>query len=101
MKNPNKNFEEDRPRPTTSGANMGVFKAAPRPVTSHGRQNQGVISAHQQQILKDIMMGGKQLIRPQTAATTTKKDEDRIKKQMKYFEMLESKIDADLEKMNQ
>ena len=46
MKNPNKNFEEDRPRPTTSGANMGVFKAAPRPVTSHGRQNQGAISAH-------------------------------------------------------
>jgi hypothetical protein len=80
---------------------MGVFKAAPRPVTSHGRQNQVAISAHQQQILKDIMMGGKQIIRPQTAATTTKKDEDRIKKQMKYFEMLESKIDADLEKMNQ
>jgi hypothetical protein len=26
------------------------------------------------------MMGGKQIIRPQTAATTTKKDEDRIKK---------------------
>lgn len=47
------------------------------------------------------MMGGKQIIRPQTAATTTKKDEDRIKKQMKYFEMLESKIDADLEKINQ
>ena len=42
MKNPNKNFEEDNQppkmqRPTTSGANMGVFKAAPRPVTSHGR----------------------------------------------------------------
>lgn len=47
------------------------------------------------------MQGGKQIIRPQTAATTTKKDEDRIKKQMKYFEMLESKIDADLEKMTQ
>lgn len=45
------------------------------------------------------MSGGKQIIRPQTAATTTKKDEDRIKKQMRYFEMLESKIDADLEKM--
>jgi hypothetical protein len=43
MKNPNKNYEEDKQppkvmqRPTTSGANMGVFKAAPRPVTSHGR----------------------------------------------------------------
>jgi len=40
MKNPGKNFKEDRvvaARPSTSGANMGVFKAAPRPVTSHGR----------------------------------------------------------------
>jgi hypothetical protein len=31
--------------------------------------------------LKDIISGGgKKLIRPQTAATTNKKDEDRIKK---------------------
>lgn len=79
---------------------MGVFKAAPRPVTSHGRpHNQAAISAHQQQILKDIMGGGRQIIRPQTAATTTKKDEERIRKQMSYFEMLEQKIDADLDKM--
>ena len=38
MKNPIKKFEEDKlARPSTSGANM-FFKAAPRPVTSHGRQ---------------------------------------------------------------
>lgn len=42
-----KQFEEDKQgafkrqmeRPSTSGANM-YFKAAPRPVTSHGRGNQ-------------------------------------------------------------
>lgn len=38
MQNPIKKFEEDNKpqRPGTSGANM-YFKAAPRPVTSHGR----------------------------------------------------------------
>jgi ribosome-binding ATPase YchF (GTP1/OBG family) len=47
--------------------------------------------------LKDIISGGgKKLIRPQTAATSTKKDEDRIKKQLKYLEHLEEKIEKDL-----
>jgi len=60
------------------------------------------MSSQQAQILRDIIgasHGGK-LIRPQTAATTTKKDEDRIKKQLRYLEQLEAKIDLDLEKMN-
>ena len=55
------------------------------------------MSQQQSQILKDIISGGgKKLIRPQTAATTTKKDEDRIKKQLKYLEHLEQKIENDL-----
>jgi hypothetical protein len=48
-----KKFEEDYKmpkafeRPGTSGANM-YFKAAPRPVTSHGRGNQQSMSTMQQ-----------------------------------------------------
>lgn len=72
------------------------FKAAPRPITSHGRNNQQSMSTMQQQILKDIM-GHKKHARPQTAATTSKKDEDRIKKQLKYLEGIEDKIERDLE----
>lgn len=71
------------------------FKAAPRPVTSHGRNNQQSMSTLQQQILKDIM-GHKKQMRPQTAATTTKKDEERIKKQLRYLEGIEDKIERDL-----
>lgn len=59
------------------------------------------MSQQQSQILKDIISGGgKKLIRPQTAATTNKKDEDRIKKQLKYLEHLEEKIEKDLAKFS-
>lgn len=43
------------------------------------------------------MAGGKKLVRPQTAATTTKKDEERIKKQLRYLEQIESKIEDDID----
>ena len=47
--------------------------------------------------MNDIISGGgRKLIRPQTAATSTKKDEDRIKKQLKYLEQIEEKIENDL-----
>lgn len=36
-------------------------------------------------------------MRPQTAATTTKKDEERIKKQLRYLEQIESKIEDDID----
>ena len=36
-------------------------------------------------------------MRPQTAATTTKKDEDRIKKKLSVLEGIERKIEADLD----
>jgi len=39
----------------------------------------------------------KKMVRPQTAATTSKKDEERIKKQMKFLEGIEDKIERDLE----
>lgn len=55
------------------------------------------MSTMQQQILKDIMGSNHRQMRPQTAATTTKKDEERIKKQLKYLEGIEDKIERDLE----
>jgi hypothetical protein len=39
-------------------------------------------------------------MRPQTAATSTKKDEERIKKQLKYLELIESKIEDDIDAFN-
>lgn len=38
--------------------------------------------------------------RPQTAATTTKKDESRIKKKLQFLEGIERKIEEDLEEFN-
>jgi hypothetical protein len=69
MKNPTKTFEEDKiqdTRPTFGSTSSDFFKAAPRPVTSHGRGGQSSIMSQQQsQILKDIISGGgKKLIRP-------------------------------------
>ena len=57
----------------------------------------------QAQILKDMMGGhGSHQFsrRPQTAATTTKKDEQRIKKKILSLEAIERKIEEDLEEFN-
>jgi len=47
-------------------------------------------------------MGGpnKKLLRPKTAATSSKKDEDRIKKKIWTLEQIERKIEEDLEEFN-
>ena len=42
----------------------------------------------------------KRMMRPRTAATTTKKDEDRIKKKIAMLENIERKIDEDIEEFN-
>ena len=50
------------------------------------------------------MHGGalpKNFKRPQTAATTTKKDESRIKKKLEILEKIERKIEDDIEEFNQ
>lgn len=44
--------------------------------------------------------GKKHLIRPQTAATNTKRDETRIKKKLLVLENIERKIEEDLEEFN-
>ena len=44
--------------------------------------------------------GDNVLRRPQTAATTTKKDEQRIKKKLLALEAIERKIEEDLEEFN-
>lgn len=41
-----------------------------------------------------------QLYRPRTAATTTKKDEERIKKKIFTLEMIERKIEEDILEFN-
>jgi hypothetical protein len=41
------------------------------------------------------------LVRPQTAATTTKTDEARIKKKLDFFEQLERKLEDDIEEFKQ
>lgn len=47
------------------------------------------------------MIGSKApLMRPRTAATTTKKDEERIKKKIFTLEMIERKIEEDIEEFN-
>jgi hypothetical protein len=49
------------------------------------------------------MMGNensRSLVRPRTAATTTKKDEDRIKKKLFTLEQIERKIEEDIEEFN-
>lgn len=40
--------------------------------------------------------GGRRLVRPMTAATSTKKDEDRIKKKLIVFDAIERKIEEDI-----
>jgi hypothetical protein len=42
----------------------------------------------------------RQLRRPQTAATTTRKDESRIKKKIVMLEQIERKIEEDIEEFN-
>lgn len=53
--------------------------------------NQDPSSQHQQELLRDIMQGQARAIavRPQTAATTTLKDETRILNKLKYLEKIE------------
>jgi len=59
-------------------------------------------------LLREMMHGGgpnteavyRKLARPKTAATTSKKDEDRIKKKMMVLEYIERKIEEDLEEFN-
>ena len=46
------------------------------------------------------MMGGRAMTRPRTAATSSKKDEDRIKKKIFILEQIERKIDLDIEDFN-
>ena len=48
------------------------------------------------------MMGKdvRRMQRPHTAATTTKKDEDRIKKKLKALEQIERKIELDIDEFN-
>jgi hypothetical protein len=46
------------------------------------------------------MGGNKKMMRPRTAATTTKKDEDRIKKKLWALEQIERKIEEDIEDFN-
>jgi hypothetical protein len=49
------------------------------------------------------MMGNgntRALVRPRTAATTTKKDEDRIKKKLFTLEQIERKIEEDIDEFN-
>lgn len=85
------------------------FEAKPqaRPITSWGSSNQEraalgsqqPVSKEQQEILKDIMKGNAMAIaqRPQTAATSSIKDEQRILNKLKYLEKIEQKIEQDLE----
>ena len=82
-----KQFEEDK-------IERGFFQAAPRPVTSQGRST---VSSQQAQILRDMMGVHK---RPQTAATTTKKDEGRIKKKLQMLEQIERNIEEDIDHFN-
>lgn len=43
---------------------------------------------------------GKRLVRPQTAATTNRKDESRIKSKLKMLEKIEQRIEEDIEEFN-
>ncbi len=43
---------------------------------------------------------GRIITRPRTAATSTKKDEDRIKKKIFTLEQIERKIEEDIEEFN-
>lgn len=52
-------------------------------------------------ILNDMIGGnGKRLIRPQTAATSNRKDESRIKSKLKMLEKIEQRIEDDIEEFN-
>lgn len=85
------------------------FEAKPqaRPITSWGAAgqqraplgSQQPVSKEQQEILKDIMKGNAKAIaqRPQTAATSSLKDEQRILNKLKYLEKIEQRIEQDLE----
>lgn len=85
------------------------FEAKPqaRPITSWGAPgnsraplgSQQPVSKDQQEILKDIMVGNAQAIaqRPQTAATSSLRDEQRILNKLKYLEKIEQRIEEDLE----
>jgi len=71
------------------------FKAMPRPVTSHGRS-----SDQQQVLLQEMARNRPNAARPKTAATSTMKDEARIKKKMQMLEDLERKVELDIEAFN-
>lgn len=44
--------------------------------------------------------GPRRMRRPQTAATTNKRDENRIKKKLEILEKIERQIDEDIEEFN-
>lgn len=72
-----------------------------RPMTAVGGskpQESKAVSSEQQAILNDIRKGhARAIIRPQTAATTSIKDEFRILTKLKMLEKIEQKIEDDLE----
>ena len=83
------------------------FAAKPqaRPITSWGTggsglnaSNQQPVSRDQAELLADIRKGqARTMVRPQTAATTSIKDETRILNKLKYLEKIEQRIEEDLE----
>jgi len=46
------------------------------------------------------MVGSKRMQRPRTAATTNRKDEERIKKKIFTLEQIERKIEEDIDEFN-
>ena len=68
-----------------------------RPITSWGAGGNGGVGSHQpvskdqQEIINDIMKSNAKAIaqRPQTAATTSVHDEQRILSKLKYLEKIE------------
>ena len=96
----------ETPVPSSSKIPAGhSFEAKPkaRPITSWGAGGRGGVqepaSKEQQDILDDIMGSRARVMatRPQTAATSSLKDETRIINKLKILEKIEQKIEEDLE----
>lgn len=106
QKNDLPNFKKEKPSGPAPGHSFAA-KPQARPITSWGqtgnsRQPLGAqqpVSKEQQEILQDIMKGNAKAIaqRPQTAATSSLKDEQRILDKLKYLEKIEQRIEQDLE----
>ena len=58
------------------------------------------MSSEQRSLIAAMHGGPRKLKRPQTAATTNKKDENRIKKKLQILENIERQIDEDIEEFN-